>query len=99
MTRRAFATLAAAVFVSPTRPRRFGAISVARHAQLRAQGIDLHVWVAGVDVTRRCRFADDTGDGWAELLKHNADGRPYLGADGEIAREIVRGICVREGPP
>lgn len=72
---------------------RYGPMTVERHFRLRARGLDLLVLHHGQDVTHRCRFADDTGDGRAELFKHR-DGRPYWEdvATGQIAREHVTGV-------
>lgn len=59
-------------------PVRYGAMTIERHAALKSRGLHLRVIHQGRDVTDRCRFADDTGEGMAELFLHNAEGRPYL---------------------
>lgn len=90
--------------------RRFGAVDVPRHRVLAAEGVHLHVFYRGIDVTTRCAFADDTGEGMAELYLLNADGKKYLvpvvGAaygeypgEREVAKEIVYGVTIVEGEP
>lgn len=57
---------------------------------LRRKGIWLRVLFNGVDVSDRCKEADDkTGRVW--LYKHNDKGVAYLGADGEVATETLYG--------
>jgi hypothetical protein len=88
-------------------PRRYGAVTIERHRLLMARGIYLHVYHRGVDVTNRCRFADDTGEGIAELFLHDAKGRPYLDPlappvpwrERRPAKEIVYGVTLQEGAP
>ena len=78
---------------------RYGALTVARHRRwLCQQGVALHVYHRGIDVTARCIFADDTNKGMAELLLHAADGRPYCLAD-KLATEIVHGVRFEKGAP
>jgi hypothetical protein len=79
----------------------FGPITVARHIELQAAGVHLHVFHNGVDVTRRCEFADDTpGRNTATLFKLDAQGRKYLDpATQRVAREVIHGIEIREGEP
>jgi hypothetical protein len=40
-------------------------------------------WLDGVEVTNRCQIAetDANGNGRVLLLKHDADGKPYLDAE------------------
>lgn len=38
----------------------YGPMTVERHRELSLAGTHLHVFVAGVDVTARCFFWDDT---------------------------------------
>lgn len=76
-----------------------GPLTVERHRAIRNRyGVFLRVFVRGVDVTDRCRFADDTpGSQCAELYKVNVDGRKYL-EDNKVAVEIVyEDIEIREG--
>jgi len=54
------------------------------------EGKRVRVYVNGAEVTDRCTDADDS-EGWADLLRHRA-GRPYLNANGEVARERVTGV-------
>jgi hypothetical protein len=91
--------------------RRWGAVTVERHRALCAQGIHLHVFLDGWDVTRDCKFADDTGDGMAELFLTNAEGKRYI-VHGEfehravpthlqprVATMVVHGVTISEGEP
>ena len=75
-----------------------GPLTLERHRDLRNEGIDLHVFYQGEDVTSRCKFADDTsGNNTATLFKVNAQGRKYLDANGiEVAKEYVTPIEIRE---
>ena len=78
---------------------RYGAVTIGRHRRLAHRGIYLHVFHRGQDVTNRCRFADDTGDGTAELFKHR-DGRPYLDdRTRHAAIETVTGVTMHAGAP
>jgi len=80
--------------------RRYGPVTVERHARLREEGVHLHVFYQGREVTRRCRFADDTGEGMAELFLHDASGKAYWDPHTrEIAKEFVCGVTFREGAP
>lgn len=102
MKRRAFFWLFAALpFLRPSAPKRWGPVDVHQHHRLVGEGIHLHVWHRGEDITHRCFFADDSdGVGRAGLYKLNADGRRYLDrAHGRAAREWVTGIELRDGPP
>ena len=38
---------------------KYGPMTVAKHTQLKAKGVDVKVFYDGVDVTSRCMFADD----------------------------------------
>jgi len=89
-------------------PRRYGAITVAKHYHLCQRGVHLHVFHEGNDVTKRCMYADDAGDGMAELQLLNDKGRPYTRlipageygtytGERELATEIVRGITIKTG--
>lgn len=79
---------------------RYGAVDVRRHLLFSHKGIHLHVWHQGVDVTRRCYFADDTNDGVAYLFKHDASGRPYVDPETRHAAiETVYGITLTAGAP
>ena len=68
---------------------KFGYVDYARHARLKSMGVYLLCFFNGVDVTNRCRWAnDETGEIF--LYKHNAEGKPYVeGAD--IAAEQLKG--------
>lgn len=87
------------VCLADSRGGKYGPISIGWHRALDQQGIHLHVFYQGQDVTQRCTFADDTGAGVAHLLKVNADGKKYIDVDGEIAAECVTGIEIRVGEP
>jgi hypothetical protein len=78
---------------------KWGAVNLRRHAALAQDGIHLHVWHDGVDVTGRCRWATDEGEGAAELLALNERGKPHLNPAGEIAIVRVTGIALVEGEP
>ena len=69
----------------------WGAVTVKRHAELKAEGKYLAIFVNGEDVTHRCRFFDDRpGSKVAELFKHNQHDRPYIDMEtGEAATETV----------
>jgi hypothetical protein len=68
----------------------YGPLGVNRHRLLRARGLDLRVFVRGVDVTTRCRYADDTvGAQIAVLYRHNEAGHCYLDEDGQASVEIA----------
>lgn len=78
----------------------WGGVTLERHRELQAAGIHLHVWHDGVDVTGRCVFADDTGEGQAKLLALNEGGHFYVDRQtGEPAVVTVRGIAIVEGEP
>lgn len=67
---------------------------------LKNRGVHLHVFYRGQDVTNDCCFADDTGEGMAELFLRNADGKHYLNQSRTgAAKEIVYGVTLREGAP
>jgi hypothetical protein len=78
----------------------FGPLTVDRHTALTEQGIVLHVFVAGYDVTRRCFFADDTpGQQIACCYKVNSCGQKYR-EHGALAQEVfTEDIEIREGGP
>jgi hypothetical protein len=110
VTRRGlFGSLAAALLTLSARLRgageaiaapRYGPVDVDRHCVLKARGTFLHVYHRGQDVTRRCYFADDTGDGVAKLFLHNEHGRPYLDpVTREPAKETVYGVTLVAGEP
>lgn len=101
MTRREVLGLAAAAFVmAPSSGPRWGAVTLERHRVLAYQGVHIHVFYDGVDVTKRCQFADDTGAGVAHLLTLGPKGKPYLDrSTGAVARDIVYGITMRAGDP
>jgi hypothetical protein len=101
MTRREVLGLAAAAFVmAPSSGPRWGAVTLERHRVLANRGVHLHVFYDGVDVTRRCQFADDTGAGTAHLLTLGPNGKPYIDRlSGGVARDIVHGITIRVGEP
>ena len=81
------------------RVRRWGPVSVERHTALIRKGVFLHIWHDGVDVTRRCTFATDEGEGWAELLALDRHGKPYVDRDGQVARVMVLNIAIVPGVP
>lgn len=74
---------------------RYGFVDVERHQTIRREhGIFLHVLVAGVDVTDRCKSFDDVR-GRAYLYRLDAEGRRYLDKEtGEVAMEA--GVAIRE---
>jgi len=68
----------------------YGAMTIQRHAILKARGLDLHVFVRGEDVTHRCRYADDTpGKEVAILFRENARGQKYLDEYGCASVEVA----------
>lgn len=83
----------------PEPARKWGAVTVERHTRLAKEGIHLHVWHDGVDVTGRCRWATDQGEGRAELLALDHRGKPYVDAAGEVAIVRVEGIAIVEAAP
>lgn len=79
-------------------PRHWGRVDIARHASLCARGIWLRVYANGEDVTRRCRWFDDTpGAMRAELIRRGPDGRVALDADRRPVVDVVRDFIVRPG--
>lgn len=89
----------AAVPVTSSPTERFGPVTPHRHLMLCRQGIHLHVFHKGEDVTRRCAFADDTeDDGFAVLFKQDADGHTISDGRGP-ATEYISGIELRRGAP
>ena len=78
---------------------KWGRITLDRYRELQQQGIHLHVWHDGVDVTNRCIESSDEGDGWAELFAVTTGGRFYVNRHGNAARVIVEGIAIVEGEP
>jgi hypothetical protein len=107
MNRRGFlgvmgGALAAPCVVQANVPQgpRYGAMTVERHTQLCQQGLHLHTMHNGEDVSRDCHFADDTGDGMAELFVRNQFGRHYVDPQtGSVAMRIVRGVTMVPGAP
>lgn len=99
MTRRSLLTMFAAIpglaflAAQPVERKIIGPMTLERERVLAARGFKVTTLYQGVDVTRRCQFADDTpGHEVARLLKHNADGRPYVDQETkEVARETVTG--------
>lgn len=73
----------------------FGLVTVDRHIELRKKGIYLRVKLNGEDVTDRCRAANDI-EGWAELLRHSANGNAMLTATGELFTETIHGEVIFE---
>lgn len=74
----------------PQLPRQVvGPMTIDRERRLASKGVKVTVFAGGVDVTRRCYFADDTpGHEAAYLFRHNAQGRPYFDPDvDDVARE------------
>lgn len=96
-TRRAFCiagplALAASIAVEPRLT--YGRVTVAGWiAHKHRTGRELHIWVDGEDVTRRCKVANDRR-GYAILYEEDARGRFYIGLDGRAARRIHRGPVV-----
>jgi hypothetical protein len=89
-------------------PVYWGPMDPTRHRLLCHQGVHLHVFVGREDVSRRCRFFDDTpGREVAELYRVDATGRKHLTDHGEygegrlpmVAVETVKVFEVREGAP
>lgn len=67
---------------------------------LSGQGVHIHVFHKGVDVTARCIFADDTDGGMAVLFLSDAKGRKYIGRRMNMAaKETVYGVTLVEGAP
>ena len=84
----------------PEAPKRWGAMTVERHTALSARGIHLHVFHNGQDITKGCHFADDTGDGVAELFLRDDNGRLYVDSEtGSVAKKTVYGVTMLEGEP
>ena len=80
----------------------FGPLTIDRHLEAKRLGVYLHVFHRGIDVTRRCRFADDTpGHNEAQLLRLNAEGRPFVDpVTGGAAIDVWHGdVEIREGEP
>lgn len=68
----------------------YGPITIDRHRFLKSQGIDLHVFIRGEDMTNRCRFVDDTpGQEVALLFRKNIHGHCYRDEDGEVSMELA----------
>lgn len=79
---------------------RYGAMTIERHLRFCGQGVHLHVFHQGRDVTTRCVFADDTGEGMAELFVLDVNGRRFFNQRShEAAKEIVYGVTFRHGAP
>lgn len=98
MTRRSLLTMFAAIpglaFLASSAgaPPFVGPMTIDRERGLASRGFKVTVFAAGVDVTRRCYFADDTpGHECACLFKHDALGRAYLNSDrSDVARETLK---------
>jgi len=68
----------------------WGPLTIQRERQLRSRGITLRVFWHGEDVTRRCRYADDTpGREVAVLYRHTPHGHCHLDEDGRVAVQIA----------
>lgn len=89
---------------------KYGSMTVKRHTELKESGVHLRVFYRGRDVTDRCAFADDTGEGMAELYLLDADGSVYsepipkgeygVGRDErQPAKQIVYGVEFRVQEP
>lgn len=96
-----FGSVATAQAAATQRPLVWGPMDVDRHRALCEQGIHLHVYVDGKDVSGHCRFFDDTpGQQRAEFFKADANGRHYLNDDKDgPAMETLHVFEVREGAP
>lgn len=79
----------------------WGPMTVDRHLKLCRDGVHLHVYRDGRDVTDLCVFFDDTPDcRRAHLLREDARGSKYLDpSTREPAMEWVTEFDVREGEP
>ena len=82
----------------------YGLVTLDRHREYAAKGVYLHVFVNGVDVTSRCKIANDSADrNMAVLFRLNADGKKFAEViDGRstVAREVVSGgVEIRAGAP
>lgn len=76
----------------------WGYVDVSRHRVLQHGGVELRVFVDGEDVTRRCvEFTDHPERRSATLLKHDAEGHPYV-EGGKAATEQVTEFEVRVMP-
>lgn len=68
----------------------YGPMTLERERAFRRRGWTVRVYVRGEDVTRRCRFADDTpGAERAELFRQNAHGHYYPDEDHRPSIEIA----------
>lgn len=94
LTRRAFllaGPLTAVLGCEEARPRKYGLMTVEGHTAHRARtGEFLRVLVDGKDVTSRCLRANDRR-GYALCYRRGADGRFYVGLDGRLETELLRG--------
>ena len=80
--------------------RKWGPLTPEKHARLTALGVYLHVYHDGVDITRRTFYADDTGDGYADVYLVAPHGGFYLDrASGTIATVRLFHIRMIPGPP
>ncbi len=83
--------------------KRWGPMNVHRHTDLKRQGIHIHVFHEGRDITTDCCFADDTGDGMAEVFVKDGNGRIRFTGTGTpragVAKKIVHGVTFRQGSP
>ena len=80
----------------------WGLVTPERHDALSRRGIHLHVYVAGVDVTLRCRSFDDRpGRQCADLFVLAPDGRHIMriGSSSRPQIERCRRFLVVDGEP
>jgi hypothetical protein len=87
-----FAAIPGLAFLAaqPVEREIIGPMTIDRERMLASRGVKVTILHRGQDVTNRCQFADDTpGRELARLLKHNADGRPYVD---QVTREVVREV-------
>jgi hypothetical protein len=77
--------------------QKYGPITVQRWMSFKRRGVYLHVFHQGKDVTTNCCYADDTGEGVAELYLRDGNGHAYRAVDGGIAKQVVHGVTIREG--
>jgi hypothetical protein len=81
----------------------WGAVDPERHAALSRRGIHLHVYVAGEDVTLRCRFFDDRpGRTRADLYVLSPDGLHIMRAAPDSIRPAIercRRFLIVDGDP
>ena len=69
----------------------WGYVDPLTHRGYEAKGIDLHVFVDGVDVTNRCKeFYDGPGPRWLLLYRVNDKGHKVVGALDRLTEFEVR---------